>query len=265
MGLHFIESAANETLKAASKLASSNQALKKAGLAFAEGLHLFESLFVNSNRFTIEALWVPQSLLDNDEFKAMNTAEHLQQTDWMVVPDRLYEKLTRLEKSTGPAVFFRVPEEVNSLDPQQDIVVLDGIQDPGNMGTLIRSAVAAGINQIVTADGCAWVWGDKVLRAAMGAHVVVSAYTEQSLLDILNVQAMPIRVTALQGNSLSLFDCDLKQAGVWVFGSEGQGVSHSWLSRATQCIRIPQSSQVESLNVAVSSAICLFEQVRQRS
>ncbi|WP_288109031.1 RNA methyltransferase [Limnobacter sp.] len=264
MGLHFIESAANDTFKTACKLASSTQGLKKEGLAFAEGLHLFESLFAHSDRFDIQMLWVPQSLLDHEDFKAMNRGPRLQAIDWLVLPDRLYSKLTRVEKPTGPGVFFRVPEEATALNPNQDVVLLDGVQDPGNTGTLIRTAVAAGITQVVIADGGAWAWGDKVLRAAMGGHVAAHFFSTKTLLDTLEKKALPIRTTALQPNSASLFDCDLRAPGVWVFGSEGQGVSPFWLSRATECIRIPQSPLIESLNVAVSSAVCLYEQVRQR-
>ena len=105
----------------------------------------------------------------------------------------------------------------------------------------------------------------------MGAQFSLQLFSEDDLLKALSGKVLSgqspkatIRVTSLHPKSIDLFDADLKPAGVWVFGSEGQGVSQAWLDRATQHIRIPQSKHIESLNVGSSSAVCLFEQFRQR-
>ena len=150
-----------------------------------------------------------------------------------------------------------------------DVVFLDGIQDPGNVGTLLRNCAAAGVHQVALSEHSAWVWSDKVLRAGMGAQFSLQLYSEHDLLVALGNQTKtslkaPIRVTSLHRKSIDLFDADLKACGIWVFGSEGQGASQAWLDRASQHIRIPQSQYIESLNVASSSAVSLFEQFRQR-
>jgi len=184
----------------------------------------------------------------------------------MVLSDTLYSKLSKLKTPTGPMIFFKPVDASESIDLTHDVALLDGIQDPGNVGTMLRNCAAAGLQQVALSDHSAWVWSEKVLRAGMGAQFSLQIYSESDLLAALsqqNVQAI-IRVTSLHPKSVDLFNADLKPAGIWVFGSEGQGVSQPWLDRASQHIRIPQSNHIESLNVGSSSAVCLFEQLRQR-
>jgi len=163
-------------------------------------------------------------------------------------------------------IFFKPVNACAAIDLNQDVVLLDGIQDPGNVGTLLRNCAAAGIQQVALSDHSAWVWSDKVLRAGMGAQFGLQLYAEEDLLKALSSakSKIPVRVTSLHPKSVDLFNANLKTVGVWVFGSEGQGVSQAWLDRASEHIRIPQSKTIESLNVGSSSAVCLFEQFRQR-
>lgn len=261
-----IESAQNERLKAAIKLLSSNHALRQSGLAAAEGLHLAEIL-LHLPGVRVDSVWIPQSLLNKPEWLTMSAlSDVLEQGEvrCMVLADALYAKLSKLKTPTGPLVFF-VPVNSNSpVDLKRDVVLLDGIQDPGNVGTLLRNCAAAGLNQVALSDHSAWVWSDKVLRAGMGAQFSLQLYSESDLLVAMGRTKPSVRVTNLHPKSIDLFDIDLKPAGIWVFGSEGQGVSQPWLDRATHHIRIPQSEHIESLNVGSSSAVCLFEQFRQR-
>lgn len=263
-----IESAQNERLKIAVRLADSSQSLKKAGLAVAEGLHLAEHL-LSQQDVQLETVWIPDSLLNKPEWVAMAAASpvlELGQVRCIVLPDTLYTKLSRVNSPTGPMIFFSPPQAPVALSLEQDVVLLDGIQDPGNAGTLLRNCAAAGVHQVVFSEHTAWLWSDKVLRAGMGAQFALSLYPEEDLLLALKHHhaRVPVRVTSLQSGTRDLFDLDLRPAGVWVFGSEGQGVRPAWLDRATVPVRIPQSLQVESMNVGSSSAVCLFEQFRQR-
>jgi TrmH family RNA methyltransferase len=263
-----IESAQNERLKAAIKLLASNHALRNSGLAAAEGLHLAETL-LHLPGVDIESVWIPQSLLNKPEWLTMSAQSDVLENGevrCLVLSDALYSKLSKLSTPTGPMIFFRPVNASAAIDLNQDIVLLDGVQDPGNVGTLLRNCAAAGIQQVALSDHSAWVWSDKVLRAGMGAQFSLQLFSETELLKALSsVQLkVPVRVTSLHPKSMNLFKVDLKPAGIWVFGSEGQGVSQAWLDRASEHIRIPQSGYIESLNVGSSSAVCLFEQFRQR-
>jgi RNA methyltransferase, TrmH family len=263
-----IESAHNERLKSAVKLLASNHALRQSGLAAAEGLHLAETL-LHLPGVNIESVWIPQSLLNKPEWLTMSALSDVLENgevQCMVLSDALYSKLSKLKTPTGPMIFFKPVDASESIDLTHDVALLDGIQDPGNVGTMLRNCAAAGLQQVALSDHSAWVWSEKVLRAGMGAQFSLQIYSESDLLAALsqqNVQAI-IRVTSLHPKSVDLFNADLKPAGIWVFGSEGQGVSQPWLDRASQHIRIPQSKHIESLNVGSSSAVCLFEQLRQR-
>lgn len=263
-----IESAQNERLKSAIKLLSSNNALRQSGLAAAEGLHLAQTL-LHLPGVNIESVWIPQSLLNKPEWLTMSALSDVLENGevrCLVLADSLYSKLSKLKSPTGPMIFFEPVNASAAIDLSKEVALLDGIQDPGNVGTLLRNCVAAGVYQVAISDHSAWVWSDKVLRAGMGAQFSLQLFSESELLKALGAlqTKTAIRVTSLHPKSVDLFQADLKPAGVWVFGSEGQGVSQPWLDRATQHIRIPQSTLIESLNVGSSSAVCLFEQFRQR-
>lgn len=261
-----IESAQNDRLKTAIRLLSSNHGLRQSGLTAAEGLHLAETL-LHLPGVNIDSVWIPKSLLNKPEWLTMSAlSDVLEQGEarCFVLADALYAKLSKLKTPTGPMIFFEPVDSNSQIDLNIDVALLDGIQDPGNVGTLLRNCAAAGIHQVALSDHSAWVWSDKVLRAGMGAQFSLQLYSENDLLTAMGKIKPPVRVTNLHPKSIDLFDADLKPAGIWVFGSEGQGVSQPWLDRATQHIRIPQSKHIESLNVGSSSAVCLFEQFRQR-
>lgn len=148
--------------------------------------------------------------------------------------------------------------------PPGDIIVLDRVQDPGNVGAILRTAAAAGVRTLLTTPGTAACWAPKVLRAGMGGHFVMDI-VENVAPDALQalVTHLPLAGTVLQGGQ-SLYGTDLRSPLAWVFGNEGEGIApalQKWLGLR---LTIPQVAGVESLNVAASAAVCLFEQRRQR-
>lgn len=149
-------------------------------------------------------------------------------------------------------------------DPARDWLVLDGVQDAGNVGTLMRTAAAAGIDQVLLGPGCAQPWSPKVLRAAMGAHFAVSIHEVADLPHELRRYRGRIAATRLDG-ATDLYRIDLREPLAWVFGAEGLGVSEAVARCAALGVRIPMHQGIESLNVAAAAAICLFEQRRQRT
>ena len=155
-----------------------------------------------------------------------------------------------------------LPSSSQALQFDLDTLILENVQDPGNVGTLLRSAAAAGIQQVVCTKGSASLWSPRVLRAGMGAHFSIKTFENIQLEDILERFEIPVYVTSSH-RSTSLYDQDLKQPSVWVLGNEGQGVSEYALAHA-KAVSIPQPGGQESLNVAIAGSVCFFEMVRQR-
>lgn len=143
-----------------------------------------------------------------------------------------------------------------------DTLILDRIQDPGNVGTLLRSAAAVGIQQVLSTTGTASLWSPKVLRAAMGAHFSLQLFEMIENQDILQNFHIPVYATSSH-RPASIYQLDLSSPCVWILGNEGQGVHPELLTQA-QSVTIPQPGGQESLNVAIAGSVCLFEMMRQR-
>lgn len=165
----------------------------------------------------------------------------------------------------GPAVFFVV--EPPAPQPPARIAAgclwLDRVQDPGNLGTLLRTAAAAGLKQAYLSAGCAAAWSPKVLRSGQGAHFALDIHEHADLAALTQRLDIPLAATTLE-KAGSLYARDLRQPCAWLFGNEGRGVAADLLARADWRLHIPQAASVESLNVAAAAAICLFEQRRQQ-
>jgi RNA methyltransferase, TrmH family len=145
-----------------------------------------------------------------------------------------------------------------------DVLVLDRIQDAGNVGAILRTAAAAGFTNVVAITGCAHLWSGKVLRAGMGAHRLLHLHEGWTAEQAIESITAPFFLASADGKqSLYSIGGTLRQPVAWVFGSEGQGVGHSFLMQG-EAVSIPMDPRVESLNVATAAAICLFETVRIR-
>ena len=152
---------------------------------------------------------------------------------------------------------------------QSAVVIVDRIQDPGNLGALLRSAAAAGIAQCWCVTGTVDPWSPKVLRAAMGAHfqmTIRQGVEARQAIDACRLRGFHLLSTANQPDAVSLYAAELQlnQPIAWVFGQEGDGVAQEFLSEA-QVVVIPQTAAVESLNVAVAAGICFFEMRRRQT
>ena len=163
----------------------------------------------------------------------------------------------------GAAIGFLVDvPAAPAIDAVAASVVLDRLQDAGNVGSILRSAAALGVAQVLALKGTAALWSPKVLRAGMGAHFalhLIEGLDETALAGL----RVPLVGTSSHGGSL-LRDAALPRPCAWVFGHEGQGVSAALQARCTLTVRIPQPGGEESLNVAAAAAICLYESaVRQ--
>lgn len=166
----------------------------------------------------------------------------------------------------GQGVFFLV-NHVGAALPERiehPCIWLDRIQDPGNVGTLLRTAAAAGIAHAYLSEECAGAWSPRVLRSAQGAHFMLTIYEQVDLMKAFERLSIPLCATAVDDRAISLYDGRIPTPCAWVFGNEGQGVDSRLLAVADRCVYIPQEPTVESLNVAIAAGICLFEQRRQQ-
>lgn len=178
----------------------------------------------------------------------------------VVVADALWAAIGSLESPASMACLVALPPSP-PLGPGEPTVILDRLQDPGNVGSVLRSAAAFGYVQVIALRGTALLWSPKVLRAAMGAHFglrLVEGVDE----DALRALAVPLLATSSHAGA-SLDEADLPWPCAWVFGNEGEGVGVSLQSQCAMQVRIRQPGGEESLNVAAAAAICLHESRRR--
>ncbi len=261
----------NSSYKQLLKRMAQPRLLRKEGLAVVEGLHGLE-MVLNWRQVQLQEVWIGQGLACHPQWLSfLPQLQDIGVPIW-VLPDHLYHSASDLENCLGPLLLFHTPKSVVDVidakpDSKGDWLLLDGVQDPGNVGVLMRTAAAAGVSRCIVTPDCAWPFSTKVMRAAMGSHSCLDIVTLNNdvvqWLSNLKSQGVAIRVSTLEASS-SLYHCDLSGPGVWVFGNEGQGVRADVKLLATQSIHIPQAVGVESLNVASAAAVCLFEQKRQR-
>jgi len=175
-----------------------------------------------------------------------------------VLSDALFASLSPVDSPTGLLAEIAIPRVMN--ETARFVVLLEDIQDPGNLGALLRTAAAAGVEQVYCSTACADAWSPKALRGGQGAHFRLGVQERADLAAV--ARRIPIHAAVL-GARQSLFELDLRGAVGFAFGNEGAGLSEALRAHANP-FTIPMSDRVESLNVAAAAAICLFERVRQR-
>lgn len=182
----------------------------------------------------------------------------------LLVPGALFKALSPVVTPTG--MLAEIPWGAAAEPPSgaEDVLVLAGVQDAGNLGSLLRTAAAAGVRRAWLDAHTTQAWSPKALRAGMGAQFELQIEEGCDLEARLRQAQAQVLVTCLSHDSVALYELDLHQPSMWVFGSEGQGVPESLQALAHRHVRIPMPGKVESLNVGAAAAACLFEQVRQR-
>jgi len=179
------------------------------------------------------------------------------------MPDALFARLSGLATPSGALAVVPTPEGRPVPSGARFCLALEDVQDPGNVGTLLRAAAAAGVEHVLLSPGCSFAWAPKVLRAAQGAHFALNIVESCDLGAFL--RRFSGASVALSGAaSQSLYDVDLRGRLAIVVGNEGQGLSAGLQGLASRRARIPMPGKAESLNAAVAGAVALFEAVRQR-
>ena len=263
-----ITSSSNALYKDWQRLARS--AGPRANSLLLEGVHVCQAWLAHFGQPTWALL--KEGSQTSSEVAALVAAVSPEAQAWL--PARLMRGLSTL--SSEPAVMFVVqpPAPILSEHISESAMMLDGVQDPGTVGTLLRNAAAAGIGCVLTGHGTASCWSSKALRAGQGAQFGLSIYESVDLVAWVNKQIEQasnnkprpqVVATSLAAGAASLYDTVLEENVFWLFGHEGQGVSAPLLAMADRLVHIPHdTAAVESLNVASAAAICLFEHRRRR-
>ena len=257
MPAFFLESKDNQKIKHLRGLIEQSSFRKKNRQTVLEGTHL-SLAWLEQNR-SINSIFTTEAAYSHPDLEKIVS---LYDGNVFILSEALYNDLSTLGTSLACLAIVDLPSSKQALNFKEDTLILDNIQDPGNVGTLLRSAAAAGIEQVVCTKGSASIWSPRVLRAGMGAHFSLQTYENIALEDLLEKFTIPVYVTSSH-QSESLYSKNLRKQCVWILGNEGQGVSDYALKHA-EAVSIPQPGGQESLNVAVAGSICFFEMVRQR-
>lgn len=232
---------------------------REAGVALLEGIHLCDAYLASGAQ--PRQVVVGDSALERAE--VVDLIDRAEATETFVLDDALFATLSQVAHGVPLLMVVDEPRPERPGSIARTSVWLDRVQDPGNIGSILRSASAAGIDDVYLSRGCAGVWSTKVLRAAMGAHFHLRLF-ENCDLEALTRDAGVASIATSSHATSSIHDFDLTGEVVWIFGHEGQGVDPILSERAI-ALRIPQPGAGESLNVAAAAAVCFFEQARQRA
>jgi RNA methyltransferase, TrmH family len=249
-----ITSRDNPLLVRLRKLAQDGAGYRKLGQAWIEGDHLCAALRARGLPAAV-AVITDEGLCDPALRELAGWAAKVH-----VVPVALFKRISALESPARLGFVVDLPE-ASSIDPQAASVVLDRVQDAGNVGSILRSAAAFGFAQVLAIKGTAALWSPKVLRAGMGAHFALRLVEGLEAEQVLALQ-LPLVATSSHAGA-ELPSAALPRPCAWVLGHEGQGVSPALLQRCALTVRIPQPGGEESLNVAAAAAVCLYESARR--
>ena len=250
--MDIISSPKNEKIKELVKLQTA-KGRKKAGRYLLEGEHLVEEAI--KERAQIKLIVVTGNRLEDYENLLVQTDVQV-----LVVSQDVFHKLSMTETTQGIlAVVEIVKQEI--LPHKGRLFVLDAVQDPGNLGTIVRTADAAGFDAVVLGTGTVDLYNDKVLRSMQGSHFHIPVFQAnlQEYLPKLKEKGVQVAVTALHRDSK---DYTILQGAIdvaIVVGNEGQGVSDDVIDLADVVVTIPMFGKAESLNVAIASALLMYK------
>lgn len=270
--MKFISSRDNPFFKKMIKLAGFAQQRRATGLTLLDGIHLVAAYRI--------ALGQPEALIMSESGRESAEIKRLLE-EWkpreglslVMLSDSLFREISPVKTPTGIMALARIPsaetilihkpgDENEGGGNESFCVLLEAMQDAGNVGSILRSAAAAGATDIYLSNDCTDVWSPKTLRAAMGAHFLLHIHEQSNLREVARAFGGKVIATNLRAKN-SLYQTGLTGPIALVFGNEGVGLSDAVLQVITDEISIPMPGGTESLNVAAAAAICFFERVRQ--
>jgi len=254
-----IRSRGNLRVKALVRLAGDPRERRERGSALIEGVHLVETFLAQGG--------LPASLIVSEPALARGEVAALVQRSGispLVLAEDLFKRISDADSPSGIAAEIAIPDAKVDPEASSGCVFLDGVQDAGNVGAILRTAAAFGIQDVLVGRGCADPWSSKALRAGMGGHFFLRISSSADLAgDVRRFGGISICTVAHEGPAIESIDLTGRVA--WIFGNEGAGVSAAVAAVATHRATIATPGRMESLNVAASAAVCLYERQRQLS
>lgn len=265
-----ITSRDNALVKTIKRLAQSSGSYKETGQVWLEGEHLCDAFLKApiSQNLQLQKCFVSMSckphwmeLIETYALKAKSDMA----CEVVVLPDTLFDYISGLPSSGGVGFVLGLPKAVKTIHKTAHTLVLDRVQDAGNVGSMLRSAAAFGVGQVLALQGTALLWSPKVLRAAMGAHFSLNLVEGLTTDDVnLDVPVLATHVHAGELLHVMQHEKRLPYPCAWIMGHEGQGVCQALLDKASVRVKIEQMSE-ESLNVAAAAAVCLYATATTRT
>ncbi|GAB5606160.1 TrmH family RNA methyltransferase [Sideroxyarcus sp. TK5] len=252
-----ISSRDNTFFKSLLRLTTSSRERRDAGQTLLDGPHLLRA-WLDSGRHPAHILISPAALEDVEISRLRADCPNVPCT---LLDEALFKQLSELKTPNGLLTLIDIPPADTSK--ANFALLLEDVQDPGNLGSILRSAAAAGCDVVYLSQGCADVWSPRVLRAAMGGHFTIGINASGDLIDIASRFDGSLFASSLEAKT-SLYDCDLRGKIAFAIGNEGAGLTAALQAKARQRFIIPMPGKVESLNAAAAAAVCLFEAARQR-
>lgn len=254
-----ISSSQNPLVKKLVQLSNKQSFRNKQGLTIIEGVHLASEW--------LKTFGSPEICIVSSSSKSFEVEQVIKKCEELGVEiveleHNIYTKISPVIEGVG-ILFVVKTSTFQDVDFRKDTIFLEKIQDPGNLGTILRSAVGFGVEQIICSKGTVSAWSPKVLRSGMGAHFKLKIFENQDLNLLVDKMQVPVFATSLRAEK-SIYDEDFTIKTAWIFGNEGSGVSSELLSEIENQVMIPQVGEIESLNVAMAATVCLAEQSRQR-
>ena len=254
-----ITSAENPRFRALLKLAQSARERRTSGLSLLDGVHLVAAYRDHIGKPAEMVL--SQDGLENPEVAALLSG--MPDVDTVLFTDALFRQLSSVATPTGIIGVVPTPRLEQPVKLSGASVWLEDIQEPGTVGSILRSAAAAGIATVCLSRHSVHAWSPRVLRAGMGAHFALRIIEGTDLLQLAEGYSGRIYATSVSGGT-PVFETDLKGDVALLFGNEGGGLTTALAGCANQTVHIPMPGKTESLNVGAAAAICLFERVRQQ-
>lgn len=251
-----ITSKDNPLIKTAHALLTDPKKRKKMGQTVIEGTHLLDA-YLKAEKMPISVI-ISESGLNNDEIQSLIKKFN---KNPIIISDTLYKNIRTLGTSLPIMAVIEMPNLILNHAIDNDCLILNGIQDTGNLGTLLRTASATDFKTVICTPNTAHAYNPKTLRASMGANFSLAIYENISVDAIFHFVKVPLFATTSHANGL-IYRKDLTKPLALILGNEGQGVDERFLKKATP-LTLPQYGE-ESLNVGVAGSVCLYEILRQR-
>ncbi len=237
-----ITSYENKIIKLVKHLSKKSER-ERSGLFIAEGIRLVRDA-VNDGKIEFMIATSPHNGFEGDTY---------------IVNEQMFKKLSDTMSPQGVMAVCHMPVwDDNLLDSAQLVLVCENTSDPGNLGTMLRTAEAAGADAVVLAGNTVDLYNPKTIRSTMGSVFRVPVFAGDEYIDILKHKGFTLAVTCLDG-AVDLYDAPVSGKIALAIGNEAHGITKELMEKADLRVKIPMSGRVESLNAAIAASICLYE------